>query len=136
VGQLAQQSAPHGRVLVVDDDVFVRRIMRMALQDTHEVVEASDGTHALGILRARPRDFDLVLCDVEMPSMNGAQLYAELAAQLPEVLDDVVMITGGPRTADLREFVAAREPAVLHKPFEMSRLRELVRERIAARRSG
>lgn len=107
----------------------------MALQDTHEVVEATDGTHALGILRARPRDFDLVLCDVEMPSMNGAQLYAELAAQLPEVLDDVVMVTGGPRTADLRRFVAAREPAVLHKPFGMDELRKLVQARVLARRS-
>lgn len=108
----------------------------MALQDTHEVVEACDGTHALGILRARPRDFDLVLCDVEMPSMNGAQLYAELAAHVPEVLDDVVMVTGGPRTADLRRFVAAREPAVLHKPFDMDDLRRLVRERVLARRSS
>jgi len=107
----------------------------MALQDTHEVVEATDGAHALGILRERPRDFDLVLCDVEMPSMNGAQLYAELAAQLPEVLDDVVMVTGGPRTADLRGFVAAREPAVLHKPFDMDELRKLVQARVLARRS-
>ena len=71
-------------VLLVDDSpMFRREAEGMLSAHGYTVVEASDGAHALCILRDRPREFDLLLCSVEIPSMYGAQLFAEVAAQRP-----------------------------------------------------
>ena len=120
--------------MVVDDDELVRRMMCRALRPAHDVIEACDGAEALAAMRAHPMGFDLVLCDLEMPRMDGASLCAELEASMPEVLDDVVIVTGGAHTRRLQQFVAQREPFVLHKPFDFDALRELARRRVAARR--
>jgi len=61
------------RLLLVDDDAFIRLALRDAFESAGvEVTEAGDGEQALALTRARP--FDLVLCDVHMPRMDGLTL--------------------------------------------------------------
>jgi len=133
MAELAQIPMRRGRILVVDDDLLIRRMMRRTLEAAYDVVEASDGAEALEALRADPAGFHLVLCDLEMPRMSGAELCAQLASTLPELLDHLVIVTGGARTQELDRFVAAREPLVLHKPFDLDELRELAARRVRAR---
>ncbi len=58
------------RVLVIDDQPFVRDVLRKMLESAgHQVVEAADGVEGVGLFRQRP--CDLVLCDLFMPRENG-----------------------------------------------------------------
>ena len=66
------------RVLVVDDDENLRHLLsKMLTQEGYEVVAAADGEEALTILGARP--FDVVLCDVRMPRLDGWHLLDALS---------------------------------------------------------
>ena len=68
------------RVLVVDDDAFLRRLLcRYLAAQGHETVEAGDGNEALRV--ASQHSFDLVITDWAMPGLNGGELVARLRDQ-------------------------------------------------------
>jgi two-component system, NtrC family, sensor kinase len=123
-----------GRVLVIDDDACVRSVLGLALRE-HEVVTAHDGREALALLGQRP-DFDLVLCDMVMPTMGGAELWAELATAHPELRSRVVFMTGGVDSTRDRTFIASGEVDVLYKPISTALLRRLARRRVDATASA
>ena len=73
------------RILVVDDDDDVRRILTDLLDvEGFEVVEATNGVDALQRLAERP-DFGAIVSDSKMPEMDGAGLLAEVARRWPEL---------------------------------------------------
>lgn len=78
-------------ILIVDDEEGIRESVREILADEgYRVVEASDGSKALDLIRReKPR---LVLLDIWMPQVNGIELLKEIKEQEPEV--QVVMISG------------------------------------------
>lgn len=116
------------KILVVDDSVTMRRIVRRSLRQAgygdSEVVEASDGAEAL---EAIDKDqFDLVLSDVNMPNMTGLELLTELKSR--ERKPVVVMVTSEAKSAmasELRENGAA---ACIAKPFNASDLGRVLDE--------
>ena len=120
-----------GRVLVVDDDAEVRAVLARALVG-HEVVTATDGSDALGLI-ARGSAFDLVLCDVAMPTMGGVELWMELSLTHPELVPGFVLMTGGAMTRGDRLFLGAGAVEVLYKPISTRVLRKMVRTRVAQR---
>ena len=70
------------RVLIVDDDESLRESLELVLAaEGFEVVTAADGSAALGRLEAS--SFDVVLCDVRMPGMDGIELLPQLVRRLP-----------------------------------------------------
>ena len=87
------QAPPGGAVvLVVDDEEGVRRMVTAALSEAHyEVVTASNGVEALKRLAERP-DIDVVLLDVMMPQMDGAQALRLLRDRAPKIR---VILTSG-----------------------------------------
>jgi len=85
------------RVLVVDDSLMVRNVVTSVLEgEGFEVVQASDGYRALGQIRDHG-PFDLMVCDVSMPRINGLELLEELqdASERPPVL--FLSIEGHPK---------------------------------------
>lgn len=80
----SRESAPL-RALVVDDDMISRRIARAMLRDLGvvETVEAADGQEALARFRDAGGSFDIALCDLEMPGMDGVELLAQLGSERP-----------------------------------------------------
>ena len=71
------------RILIVDDEEFVRRLIRHYLKDTtHVVREARDGREALNLVRAEAPD--LVVTDNAMPAMTGVEMIKVLKAEYPE----------------------------------------------------
>lgn len=119
------------RVLVVDDDPAVRCVLQQALCG-HHVVTANDGSDALDVI-ARADAFDLVLCDVAMPTMGGVELWMELSLTRPELVPGFVLMTGGAMTRGDRLFLGAGAVEVLYKPISTTVLREKVRARVAER---
>lgn len=116
------------RVLVVDDEVALGRGLRRALADC-DVEIAADGAEALRRIEGGER-FDVILCDLMMPGMQGFDVYAELRRLAPEQSERMVFMTGGATTTRAQEFVASVPNTVLQKPVAAQRLREVIRERV------
>jgi two-component system, cell cycle sensor histidine kinase and response regulator CckA len=121
-----------GRVLVIDDEPLLGRTLRLAFQEDHEVVVVTSGRQALELL-ATDADFDLILCDLMMPDMNGMQVYERMLQERPSILDRLVFMTGGAYTAEAREFLDQHLDAQLEKPFDMARFEGLLRHKIRRR---
>jgi two-component system cell cycle response regulator len=110
-----------GTVLVADDSMVVRAVLRRQLEaDGHTVVEAVDGNEAIRLCRAvRP---DVVLLDIEMPVLDGHATLERLKAD-PELRDiPVVFLTGRVDTADVVTGLRLGAHDYLRKPFEASEL--------------
>lgn len=116
---------PRTRVLVVDDEVLVGRAIKRVLSRKHAVVAVNDPFEALRLLEAGER-FDLILCDVMMPGMSGAELYERLKARSPAAADRVVFLTGGAFTSAARQFLDSVANHRLEKPFDAKSLEALV----------
>jgi two-component system cell cycle response regulator CpdR len=72
------------KILIAEDDDDVRELIVRALkEDGHELVAVADGKLALDALNRRDGDFDLLLSDVKMPSMDGIALALAPAAAIP-----------------------------------------------------
>lgn len=114
-------AARAARVLVVEDDEDVRRIVVRALQFGAMVVaEAGTGARALESARAAP--FDVILTDLGLPDMAGAQLLRELRPACPRAR--VVVLSGNAQGLAPDEAAALGVEAVLVKPVGV---RELLR---------
>lgn len=70
------------RILIVDDEPHVIRVMRLALEKAgYDVAEACNGNQALEQVRANPPD--LLITDLDMPQLNGRELCGRIAQELP-----------------------------------------------------
>ncbi|HEX2736221.1 MAG TPA: response regulator, partial [Polyangiaceae bacterium] len=86
------------RVLIVDDEELVLKALRRTLEG-HDVRAARSGREAIQILETEP-PFDLVLCDVMMPDMNGEDVYNAASRVAPGTQQRIVFVTGGAFTKD------------------------------------
>jgi CheY-like chemotaxis protein len=115
------------RVLVIDDDPLMgRALLRMLRNSALAVIDNAEG--ALARVTAG-ETFDLLLCDVMMPGMTGIDLYQHMARVAPDHARRVVFMTGGASTEETRGFLDTTSNRVLHKPFDMQALREIVQAR-------
>ena len=112
-----------GRVLVVDDDPQIRRVLKVALTGQgFEVDDAKNGEEALEKLR-EPR-FDLVLLDINMPGMSGLDVCRAVRAT-SEVA--IIMLTVRDSEADTVEALDAGADDYVTKPFKPSELSARIR---------
>jgi CheY-like chemotaxis protein len=118
-----------GRVLVVDDEAALCTVLRRTLSDEFEVVVTTDARVALARLLSGER-FDVVLCDVTMPSMDGIEFYEALAATNGAEANRIVFMTGGTLTPREDAFFAHASNLLLEKPFELEGLRALIERRM------
>lgn len=117
-----------GYVLVLDDEPGIALMMaRMLRRDGHAVVALTEPQEALAAIE-RER-FDLVVTDLGMPAVNGWEIAA--AAKRRDPTTRVVVATGWGADLDPDPSVSATVDAVLPKPFQFQRLRELVRALLA-----
>jgi PAS domain S-box-containing protein len=129
--QLVVSTAPvtsparRGRVLVIDDDEAVGRTIERVLCDEHDVVVELDPVAAVARI-ASGESFDVVFCDLMMPGMNGADVYAVLSSTHPELVRRIVFLTGGPFSQRGNKFLESITNPIVSKPFTVDSLRALV----------
>ncbi len=111
-------------ILVIDDEPALGRVLPRLLAP-HHVTVVERARDALERLRGGAR-FDVVLCDVMMPEMNGMQFHQELARLRPEVADRVVFMSGGVFSPAVRAFFDEIPNRRLEKPLDIPGLRRLV----------
>ena len=107
-------------MLLVEDDVDLRRMLRMALAFEFRVEEAGDGMEALRLLDIEPPD--LIVLDLGLPFISGQVVHQEVAAQAHLRHIPVVVITGGPVGPD------RPVACTLRKPFSPDELLRAVRK--------
>jgi PAS domain S-box-containing protein len=115
------------RVLVVDDELLLLESLERVLSRAHEVACASTAREALERLRSGER-FDVILCDLMMPDITGAEFYGELQRLDPAAAERVVFMTGGAFTPTAVEFLGAVTGPRLLKPLDPAKLRETIEE--------
>ncbi|MBA2459808.1 MAG: response regulator [Gemmatimonadales bacterium] len=124
-------SMPPRTILVVDDEEIVRALVARALRSAgYRVEEATDGRAGLALLESGSVSFDLVVCDLVMPALNGRDLARWITRHRPGL--PVLFISGYPlpylQAHDLHDPTFP----LLRKPFLPSRLLESVEEALAA----
>ena len=122
---LPSTEQPRTRLLVVDDEDFVRELLSEILEGEHcDVYVAQSGSEALSMFR--DMEFDAVFTDVGMPGMSGWELAREIKqinANIP-----IAVITGWGEAVGSHEQKAAGVDWVVAKPFTADRITELVRD--------
>ena len=81
------------KILIIEDEAAIRRVLKKIISeenDTYQVEEAEDGL--IGIEKIKDNDYDLVLCDIKMPKMDGVEVLEKAKKIKPEV--PIVMISG------------------------------------------
>jgi PAS domain S-box-containing protein len=106
------------RVMIVDDEPSLARVLRLAIEDDCHVSTFESARQALQALLEEP-PYDVVFCDLMMADMSGLELHEQLRTRAPGRERDVVFMTGGvfdPRVAQLLHAVPNR---CVDKPFDI-----------------
>ena len=116
---------PVRRLLVVDDDMYIRRILSIGLGlEGFEVDQAADGLEAIEKLQERRPD--AILLDLMMPVMDGRsfihRVRGKLGCDVP-----IVVLTSVDRAEAMRDLEDTGASAILHKPAEVAEIVETLR---------
>jgi PAS domain S-box-containing protein len=128
VAEVLDTETPSGAetVLLVEDEETVRKLARKILvRHGYEVLEAANGAEALEIWLRQPNRIDLVVTDVVMPTMGGAELIRRLRAARPNT--PVLLMSGYTDDAIVRQSIASAQDWFLEKPFTPDALARKVR---------
>ena len=114
-----------GRVVFVEDDVTIRKLVQVALRTTpHELHFAGNGREGLALVqRVRP---DVVFTDVAMPEMDGLQLADAMHADPALAGIPIVFVTASLQKDQIERYFAHGARTYLAKPFSTAQLREQV----------
>jgi two-component system, cell cycle sensor histidine kinase and response regulator CckA len=117
-------------VLLVEDERALALAVSEALTDAGlDVDHAGDGEEALA--RVRQNTYDLVICDLKMPKVDGIALYRAIAAASPVLARRVIFVTGDVAGADTERFLEDSGCRWLAKPFRLGDLLRSVRDALA-----
>jgi CheY-like chemotaxis protein len=119
---------PTGRetILLVDDEKSLRKLGKRVLSDAgYRVLEAADGAMALRVAAEEVGEIDLVVTDIEMPTLGGRGMVDELHELSPGIR--VLFMSGYTDNEILRRGLRSAEAAFLQKPFTAESLRAAVR---------
>lgn len=117
----------HARILVVDDDESIRKILSTILEDEgYSVDTAQDGKEALE--RSNMEFYNLALIDVRLPDIEGVVLLAKFRETTPRMRK--IIITGFPSIQNAIEAVNNKADGYMLKPFDISKILELIKEQL------
>jgi two-component system, chemotaxis family, chemotaxis protein CheY len=117
-----------GTILIVDDSAMMRKIVLRALTlaglDFQKILEAGDGREALALLKENT--VELIMCDINMPVMNGLELLKAMREEKLAVGVPVVMVTTESSVDQVREAVAGGASGYIRKPFTPDHVKQKV----------
>src|SRR5687768_11517243 len=124
----ARAEIPRGSTaLVVEDEAALRAAVGDALMDAGFTVDrAADGKEALA--RVREREYDLIVCDLKMPRLDGPAFFAALSNEKPALARRVLFVTGDVAGTEAERFLESSGCRWLAKPFRLRDLLRLARE--------
>lgn len=114
-------------VLLVDDDVVIRNLVRRKLEmEGFCVLAATDGNEALSLSRTCPHSIDVLLADVEMPGMDGVTLAEQITRERGDT--SILLMSGGTEKA------IPERMSLMSKPFSPTELVAVLTDVLARRK--
>jgi len=114
------------RILIIEDEDAIRRVLIKIIKNensAYQVEEASDGQEGLGKIEAE--DYDLVLCDIKMPIMDGVEVLSKVQTFKPEI--PFIMISGHGELETAVEAMCLGAFDYISKPPDLNRLLNAIR---------
>ena len=116
------------RLLIVDDSSAMRKMversLRLAEVDIEQVWEAGNGIEALAVLRDNA--VDLILCDINMPGMDGLEFLKHRMADVSAKGVPVIMITSESGESEVVQAISSGALGYIRKPFSAREVREQI----------
>jgi CheY-like chemotaxis protein len=114
-------------ILVVDDEVGIAKALSYLLRrDGRQVDTAANGR--LALQKLQEQSYDLILCDLRMPELDGPGLYRELQSCSPQLLQRFIFLTGDTLAPDTEAFLRQVGNRRLSKPFRAAEVRRMVQQ--------
>lgn len=120
-----------GRVLVVDDQADVRKTVSLILQkEGYDVIEAENGEAGIQSIKSgdNPMMVDAIICDMQMPKVNGMEAIGFFRDQFPSV--PVVVLTGNPDIKDANILFKSGIVEYLTKPIDPENLKTVIKKAV------
>src|SRR4029453_8861659 len=125
------RTAHGGTILVVDDEQSIASgLARLLRRDGYTGDTGANGPLALAQLERRP--YDLILCDVRMPELDGPSLYRHLERQQPHLCQRLIFLTGDTLEPATQAFLETSGAPCLMNPFPIPRPRPAVQRALHA----
>jgi len=122
----------HARILVVDDDESIRKILSTILEDEGYAVEtAENGREAID--KSNMKVYNLALIDVRLPDIEGVVLLTKFKETVPRMRK--IIITGFPSIQNAIEAVNNKADGYMLKPFEIGKILETIKEQLEKQRA-
>jgi signal transduction histidine kinase len=116
-------------ILIVDDEAGIMSALAYLLsRDGYAVNTASNGRLALE--KIEQGAYDLILCDLRMPELDGPGLYRELEQRAPDLLKRMIFLTGDTLSSETSIFLKSADMPYLSKPFRAADVRRVVQQRL------
>jgi CheY-like chemotaxis protein len=116
-----------GKLLLIDDQPsFVRGLTRLLHRDGYTVETAANGQEALAQLPAH--HYDVIVCDLQMPALDGRTFYDLLQRQFPSLCQRVMFVTGDTLGADSTAFLGQCGQPYLYKPCTAADIRSTIQQ--------
>ena len=115
------------RILIIDDDENIRKVLTTILEDEGYDVESVD-TAKKAIERTRRKFYNLALIDIRLPDMEGIELLTKMKNTTPKIRK--LIITGYPTLQNAVEAVNRGADAYIMKPFEMEKVLEEIKDQL------
>jgi len=115
------------RILVVDDDENIRKVLVAILQDEGYAVD-SVGTAQKGIEATKRKFYNIGLIDIRLPDMEGTELLTQMKDTTPRMRK--IIITGYPTLQNAVDAVNRRADAYIIKPFDVKKVLETIEDQL------
>jgi CheY-like chemotaxis protein len=120
-----------GTILVIDDEPsIVRGLAQLLRRDGYTVEAAANGQRALTLLHERR--YDVIICDLHMPDLDGPAFYALLTQQYPALRQRVIFLTGNTGGVASRTFLTQSGRPWLRKPSPIAVIRRAIQDVLQA----
>jgi two-component system CheB/CheR fusion protein len=127
----APEPPRRARVLLIDDERGVQHALRRLLQRSgHEITIVADGHEGLAVLQEH--SYEVILCDMRMPGLDGPGFYRELERRSPHLLSRLAFLTGDVLNPEAQAFFAQVNCPRLVKPFQAQEVRRLIQQILEA----
>ncbi len=110
------------KILIIDDEPTLLITLEQILGKDNAITKAQGGRAAFNLLKKRSDQFDVMVTDLNMPDVNGIDLFRYLVGSNPQLAKHTVFTTGGSFTASMTEFISSTKNPCIEKPFTREQL--------------
>jgi signal transduction histidine kinase len=122
---VAPSQAQGAAVLIIDDELSMQRALKRLLQRRgHAVVTATNGVEGLEALEER--SYDVILCDMRMPDLDGPGFYREIERRHPHLRSRIIFLTGDVLSPEAQDFFDQIDSPHLVKPLKMRDVERMI----------